>query len=621
MKGYMGQILRVNLSDGTASTEPLDNKMIHDFVGGRGFGVKLLYDNLKPGTNPLSPENIMIFLNGPLAGTPAQSCCRWMAVSKSPQTGGYFRSVAGGAFGAELKSAGYDALIVEGRAPVPSYLWINDSRVEIRSAEKIHGKLCGETTGIIRKELGDDKINTVNVGPAAEKMIRFSGLYNDGRMAARGGMGMVMWSKNLKAIAVRGSKKVQSADRDRLIEISKMQGRMIKENPRYQYFSRMGTSNGIDGCHPLGILPIKNFQDGVLEGVESLMSDKMEKLIVRDSLCHRCHIQCGRILAVNHGPYAVGEVRGPEYEALFSFGGILGNTNLEMVIAANALCDEHGVDSISAGATIAFAMELYEKGIMSRKDLDGIDLTWGNHEAIYKLLKKILDREGAGDLLAEGSAAAAKKIGRGSERFAMHVKGLELAGYEPRAIKASGLNLATISLGANHTTGQSPEEFAPPGTPGAVDRFSKEGKGPICKRNQEDRTIVETGISCIFPRAMNILTLPVYGEMLAAATGIGMFSDTTYLSMVADRILNLERAFNVRAVFGRKNDYLPARFLEESPARGLASGQVYEMDHMLDDYYNAQGWDRATGYPTKHGMEHLGLDEAAKELDAMGRLA
>jgi aldehyde:ferredoxin oxidoreductase len=383
----------------------------------------------------------------------------------------------------------------------------------------------------------------------------------------------------------------------------------------------MGTAAGVDGCHPLGIFPVENFRDGVLEGVEALMSDKIEGIFVKDAPCYRCHIQCGRIVQVKDGPYAGGQVKGPEYEAMFAFGGSCRITNVEMVITANALCDEFGVDSISAGASIAFAMELYERGILTRDDLYGLDLTWGNHRAAFLLLKKILNRdEGIGDILAEGTRVAAKKIGKGAEEYAMQVKGLEIAGYEPRSLKASGLNLATTALGANHTTGQSPQEFALQGTPGAVDRFSSAGKGKICKFNQEGIAIVETGISCIFPKAIGLVSILVYGEMLVAATGIEDFGREEKLYEVADRIINLERVFNVREGFGRKDDFLPRRIIDESPRRGPVSEQKYEMEPMLDDYYEAQGWEKLTGYPTRRKLESLGLHGVADELDKMDKL-
>ena len=453
-KGYMGKMLRVNLTTGKVETEPLPEKLAKLYVGGRGIGARLLYDEVKPGTEPLSPDNKLIFPNGPLTATPAQSCSRWMVVTKSPQTGAIIRAVAGGGFGAALKTAGYDVLIVEGKAAKPVYLWIKDDKVEIRDAGKLWGLLVDDTTAAIRKELGDERVKVATIGPAGEKLVRFSAIVDGRRTASRGGVGTVMGSKNLKAIAVRGTKKVALADWPKLKELIRAQAVKFRAGKNFQAFSHLGTLTGASVTHALGIYPVRNFQDGVLEGIENLHPNKCEEIFVKDAYCHNCYFHCGSILKVKSGPYATGEVEGPEYETMYSFGGMVGNNDMGMIVEANRICDDYGVDTISAGATIAFAMELYEKGILGREDLDGIDLTWGNQEAIIALLRKIVTREGVGYLLAEGSKKAAEKIGRGAEKYAMQVKGLEYPGYDPRAMKASGLNLATANFGAAHTVGQ-----------------------------------------------------------------------------------------------------------------------------------------------------------------------
>ncbi len=617
LNGYMGKILRVHLTTGEVRIEPLSQALIMSYIGGRGIAARLLYDELEPGLDPLSPANKMIFSSGPLTATAAPSCSRWLITTKSPLTGGIFRSCAGGGLGHEIKSAGFDVLIIEGKAARPAYLWINNDHVEIRRAEKLSGLLCSETTKAIHQELKNKKIKTATIGPAAEKMVRFASIADEGmRIAARGGVGMVMASKDLKAIAVLGDKKPAIANPEKLQNITKTIIHTFKGNARYQAFAHMGTATGVAVCHSLGIYPVNNFQDGVLEETENRLTvDETEKIFVKDYPCHHCYINCGRTLKVTQGPYAGQAVKGPEYEALFSFGGNLGNTDLAMIIEANRICDEYGLDAISAGGTISFAMELYEKGILTREELDGLDLTWGNHEAIMALLLKIVKREGIGDVLAEGSKGAAQKIGRGSDRYALHVKGLELPGYEPRALKASGLNLATTPLGASHVLGQSPQEMMPKGTPGAVDRFSAEGKGQIVKDNQDMIAVFETAISCIFPKALGLVTLGTLGQMLFAATGVEEFSKEGYLLEVGERIWNLERAFNAREGFTRKDDYLPERFIHESPKRGPAQGQVHEIDQMLDDYYEARAWDKKTAFPTPSKLKSLGLKAVAGELD------
>ena len=617
-KGYMGNILRINVTTGKVSIEPLSDDLVTQYIGGRGVAAKLLYNELAPGTDPLSPLNKLIFSTGPLASTAAQACSRWMVTTKSPLTGGIFRSTAGGGFGAEIKTAGYDILIVEGKAEKPVYLVIKDDEVEIKDAKHLMGRLTHETAAVICEELHDARLKIAAIGPSGEKLVRFAAIVDGRRTAARGGVGAVMGSKNIKAIAVRGSKRVAVADPEKLIAITRKQAEILNKEAKYAGFRHLGTATAVGFCLELGIYPVKNFQDGVLENVQGrLTGEKVEEIFVKDAYCNRCFIHCGSILQVKEGPYAGAEVEGPEYETLYSFGGEVVNTDLGMIIEANRICDDYGVDTITAGCTIGFAMELYEKGILTKNDLDGIDLTWGNHEAIIKLLKKIVKREGIGDLLAEGTRGAARKIGKGAEHYAMQVKGLELPGYDPRGLKASGLNLATAALGASHCVGQSPQEIM-----GAdkLDRFAVEGKGAMCKLNQDKVAIYETGIVCIFPMALNLIDLGQLKEMLYAATGIEAFNDADYLKRVGERIWTIERCFNVREGFGRTDDYLPERFLREPLERGPVKGQVVEMDKLLDDYYNVRGWDKATGYPKREKLESLGLKAVADELAQLGRL-
>ena len=441
-KGYMGKILRVNLTSGAVSVEELPEEMKRQFIGGRGFGAKILFDELKPGIDPLSPDNKLIYQCGPLAGTGAQSCSRWIVTTKSPLTGGYFRACAGGPFGAEVKSAGYDILIVEGRAASPVYIWIDDDRVEIRDAAHLSGKLTQETTAAIREELGDNRIKAAVIGPSGEKLVRFAAIVDERRTASRGGVGAVMGSKNLKAVAVRGTQKPDLADRETLMGMVKKQMERVKTDPHMQGFRHLGTAAAVGFCHELGIYPVRNFQRGVMPEVNgNLTGAKFEELFERDAYCKSCPIHCGSIYKVPPGPFSGEPCEGPEYETLYSFGGEIGNSDTAIVLEANRLCDDYGVDTMTAGATIGFAMECYEKGILTKDDLDGLELTWGNQTAIMALLKKMVLREGAGDLLAEGSRMAAQKIGKGAEAYAIQVKGLELAGYDPRGLKGLGLEL------------------------------------------------------------------------------------------------------------------------------------------------------------------------------------
>jgi aldehyde:ferredoxin oxidoreductase len=617
--GYMGSILRVNLSTGVVIREELPDELKRQFIGGRGFGAKLLFDELKPGIDPLSPDNKLIFQCGPLAGTGAQSCSRWIVTTKSPLTGGYFRSCAGGPFGAEVKSAGYDILIAEGRAATPVYIWIDDDRVEIRDASKLSGKLTHETAAAIRSELGDNRIKAAVIGPSGEKLVRFSAIVDGRRTASRGGVGAVMGSKNLKAVAVRGTKHPELADRGALKAVIKKQMERVKNDPRLQGFRHLGTAAAVGFCHELGIYPVRNFQRGVMPEVNgNLTAAKFDELFQSDVYCKSCPIHCGGIYKVPPGPFSGQPCEGPEYETLYAFGGEIGNSDPALVLEANRLCDDYGVDTMTAGATIGFAMECYEKGLLTKHDLDGIALTWGDQAAVMAILKKMVLREGAGDWLAEGSRLAAQKIGHGAEAFSMQVKGLELAGYDPRGLKGLGLNYATAALGASHCVGQCPQELM--GT-GPNDRFAFAGKGAMCMMNQDKVASFETGIVCIFPMQFKLIDLPGLAAMLQAATGIEQFGDEAYLRLVGERIWNMERAFNCREGFTRADDRLPERFLRESHGEGPLAGKTVELEAMLDEYYDVRGWDRKTGCPTRAKLESLGLSAVAAELEQHNRLS
>jgi aldehyde:ferredoxin oxidoreductase len=614
----MGKILRVNLSSGAVFREELPDDLKRQFVGGRGIGAKILFDELEPGVGPLSPGNKLIYQCGPLAGTGAMSCSRWIVTTKSPLTGGYFRACAGGPFGAEVKSAGHDVLIVEGSAKNPVYIWIDDGQVEIRDATHLAGKLTNETTAAIREEHGDNRIKAAVIGPAGEKLVRFAAIVDERRTASRGGVGAVMGSKNLKAVAVRGTQKPDLADRDGLMAIVKKQMERVKTDAHLQGFRHLGTAAAVGFCHELGIYPVRNFQRGVMPEVNGkLTGAKFEELFQKDAYCKSCPIHCGSIYKVPPGPFSGEPCEGPEYETLYSFGGEIGNSDTAVVLEANRMCDDYGVDTMTAGATIGFAMECYEKGILTSEDLDGLELTWGNQEAIMTLLKKMVQREGAGDLLAEGSRMAARKIGNGAEAYAIQVKGLELAGYDPRGLKGLGLNYATAALGASHCVGQCPQETM--GT-GADHRFAYIGKGAMAMMNQDKVAAFETGIVCIFPMQFKLIDLPGLAAMLKAATGIEELGDPEYLTLAGERIWSLERAFNCREGFTRADDRLPERFLQESHTEGPLEGQVSELEPMLDEYYDVRGWDKATGRPTRKTLERLGLTEVADELERLGCL-
>jgi aldehyde:ferredoxin oxidoreductase len=606
---YKNKILRIHLSDRSFTEEPLSPELIYNFIGGRGFGAKMLYDELTTGVDPLGEDNVLIFVAGPLAGTHAQSFGRWKVFFKSPLTGGYFKSSGGGHFGVELKAAGFDALVIRGIAEKPVYLWIHNGEYELRDATYLQGLDCDDTHTLIREELRDPSIRIACIGPAGEYGVKYAGIFTDRRAAARGGGGTVMGAKNLKAVAVRGNEKLQPADPEAFRAAARAQVNEFRSYHRFKRFSEKGTQAALDVfCNVLGILPTKNFQEGVLPEYERVGADMFDELRVRNTACSSCMIHCGNITKVNKGKYRGAWSEGPEYETIWAFSATFGIADIGLVVAADRLCDNLGLDTISAANTLGFAYELYERGLIMREDTGGLELTWGNGDPVLPLLRQIAYREGFGELLAEGTREIARRMGKGSERYAMNVKGLEIPGYDPRGAKAHGLNLITTINGADHTSGYAHQEiYGRPYEGKNIDRFTLDGKGEITKYNQDITALYETGISCTFAQWYHS-DLTFYGNLLTAATGIKEFANPDYLWSVGERIVNLERMFNVREGFGRRDDAFPLRLTDEPLPSGPSAGQVFEQEPLLDDYYRVRGWDIETGIPTGTKLKELGLD-------------
>ena len=606
MPGYMNRVLRVNLSDRSFREVPLSEDLMHDFVGGRGFGIKLLYDDLKANSDPLGEENEIIFVAGPLAGTNAQSFSRWKIFFKSPLTGGYFMSSGGGYFASELKYAGFDAVIVKGKADSPVFLWINDGKYELRDASYLWGLDCADTHTLIREELRNPKIRLACIGPAGENGVKFAGVFSDRRAAGRGGGGSVMGAKNLKAVAVRGRQKVDLADPAAFSAAVREQVKRNRAAPNFKHFSEAGTQ-GPEFTNVLGIFPTRNFRGGVLPGIENIDGSVFTEIRARNTACHNCILHCGSISKINSGRYRGSWSEGPEYETIWAFSGPMLCSDIGLTVAADNMCDNLGLDSISTGAAIGFAYELYEKGIITKKDTGGLELTYGNDEPVLTLIRQIANCEGFGTVLAKGTREAAHSIGKESEQYAMHVKGLEIPAYDPRGAKAHGLSYITMNIGADHCAGYAGQEiFGAPYKGKAVDRFAVEGKGEMTKWNQDDRVIWNLGIMCNF--ASGYIDHELYGKLLSTATGRQEFADTDYLWLVGERVYNLERMFNIREGFGRKDDVFPERFLKEPMPDGPSAGQVFEADLLLEDYYKVRGWDLKTGIPTEEKLKELGLD-------------
>ncbi|MEM2273376.1 MAG: aldehyde ferredoxin oxidoreductase family protein, partial [Candidatus Bathyarchaeia archaeon] len=537
--GYAGKILRIDLTHHKSVTEPLNKDLVEKFIGGRGFGIKILFDEMTRGVDPLGPDNKLIFAVGPLTGTKAQSASRWIAHFKSPLTGTYFRSVGGGFFGAELKFAGYDAIIVEGSSEKPIYVWINDENVEFRDASKIWGMITSAAKEFIHEET-DEKARIVMIGPAGERLVKISAIMTDDmRTAARGGGGAVMGSKKLKAIAIRGSNRPTIYDEEAFDEAIKEQVESYRKNPAFERFRSIGTNGIVYFAYTTGNFPTYNFKQVPFDGIHRFKPEVLSRYIVKHGACYGCILRCWKTFKLTEGPYAGIAWEFPEYETHWSYGGNLGNCNIESITYANMLSDLYGLDTISVGVVIAFAMELYEKGIISKSETDGLELRWGDPEILVELVKRIALRTGIGNILAEGVKRAAEIVGRGAEKYAMHCKGLEFPAYDPRSAKAHGLNYVTSPMGANHNIGWGRFEIR--GIPWKVDPLITEGKAEITKYVQDETAAIETAVFCVFPLNNGMITLDLYSKLLYSVTGVEKFREPKYLWLVGERIFNLER--------------------------------------------------------------------------------
>ncbi|HEX16576.1 MAG TPA: hypothetical protein ENF44_05590 [Deltaproteobacteria bacterium] len=616
---YRDRILKIDLTSGKAVTEGLPQEIKHRFIGGRGFGAWYLYKELRPGADPLAPDNKLLFLPGVLAGTVAPGFSRWIVVTKSPLTGCYARSVGGGKFGAAIKIAGYDFIVVEGRAERPVYVYIDKEGVKILDAGDLWGLDTQETQKNLWERHGR-KTHIACIGPAGERLVRFAAIIHERRAAARCGVGTVMGAKNLKAIAVNieGCAPPSLHDKDGFLKLVKEHNRVLKDHPRRKRLTALGTTSMTLRMHELGIFPVRNFQRGRLSGVQQIGAEAFSKLKVADYGCFACTTRCGNVFEVREGPYRGSRSEGPEYETIFAFGGEPENTDIGSLVAADDLCDRLGLDTISTGVTIGFLMELFDRGIVTSEELDGLEPRWGNHALILQLIEKIARREGVGQLLGEGVRRAAEAIGRGAERYAMHCKGLELPGYDPRAAKAHGLSYATSNIGGSHMYGYARQEISGATEPRPVDRLAEDGKGEIAGWNQIKKAREETGVLCNF--ADSGITPRLIGDLYVSATGVPEFGELDYLDRVGERIVALERSINVREGFRRRDDRLPERFLKEPlQEAGPSTGAVIEgFDRMLDDYYHFMGYD-SNGVPTEEKLRELGLEEVAAELQRISR--
>jgi len=633
MDGYAGRLLRADLSSGKTWVESLDEARARRYLGGRGLGARILMDEVPEGCDPLGPENRLVFAMGPLAGTFAPGSGRYAIVAKSPATGGFGEAYTGGFVAHELKYAGYDGIVVQGKAPEKVYLAVTNDRTEIRPASHLAGRGTLETEETIKEEMGDLETRIVSVGLAGENGVRFACVMNDtDRAAGRTGLGAVMGAKNLKAIAIRGTGRVALADPKAFREHALADLAKIRKHPWLAdspgSARSLGTAGGVEDLSQLGILPTRNWETGAWEYADRISGTALRNtILIGHRACQACPVGCTRVVRVVDGPFSGvrPEYGGPEYETVAAFGSLCQNRNLQAIALLNQKCNAYGLDTISAGSVIAFAMECFEKGLLTEKEI-GFRLDWGDAAAMVRLLDLIARREGIGDLLAEGTGRAAAKIGRGASELAVEVKGLELGMHEARGKKGLALSYATAPRGADHMEGFHDPMIAAPnawpelGVVRAMDRFTLKGKPRVVRLAEDYNSFINSLPICSF---MSLVVAGVHNSeeisgMLAAATG---WKDITLEEemRIGERAYNLARAFTVRESGGRASDRLPVK-LSRSLRDGASKDQVItdaDLQAALQEYYRERGWS-GNGTPTETKLKELGLEDVAQKLAAKG---
>jgi len=627
--GTSAKILRVDLTSNFVDTEILDEELYRLYPGGKALAGYILLKELPAHTEPFSPDNLIVIVNGLLTGAPVSTATRYVVSARSPLTNAYGESEAAGFWGPELKMAGYEAIVIKGRASQPVYLWITEGHVEIRSAQHLWGRLTAEVQEDIRTELGDDKIRILQIGIAGENLVRFAGLTNDLRhFNGRNGLGAVMGSKNLRAIAVRGNQRYQTFayDRDLLLELGRTIAKRVPQNPLSWDLQQRGTPGIVESLNASGILPTRNFQQGVFENVDDVKWEAYEKKILSGRRsCYACAIRCKREVTIDGkvSPYG-----GPEYETVDAFGPNCGVSDLLLIARANELCNAYMLDSISTGSTISFAMECFEHELINLEDTGGLDLRFGNGEAMLQMIENIARRRGLGDLLAEGSLRAAEKIGGDAKLLAMQVKGQELAMHDPRGKYNVGMGYAISEIGADHLVVAHDPALA---NPDSISFKSAQSLGieealPVLSLSDKKMKyffILERWNSfekavgfCFFGPAPRSFILPE--EVIAAvnaATGWNITLSEALL--IGERATNLARVFNTREGFSRKDDRLPERLfqgLQNGPLEGKPIPRD-EFTHALTVLYGLKGWDPETGQPTPKRLKELSLAWTVDLLD------
>jgi aldehyde:ferredoxin oxidoreductase len=605
-EGYAGKVLDVDLGKEIINEFPLDAALAAKYMGGKGFGAKILFDQLPPRCPPLSPENILVFATGPLTGTFAPASGRFEVCTKSPATGLWLDSNCGGSFGPELKFAGYDTIIARGRAAGPIILVIDDGKAFLKPAPELWGLDTIATHRRIKDNLGKD-FRVACIGPAGEKGALFAAIISEYRALGRGGAGAVMGSKNLKAIAVRGSGGISLHDSEKFMTLCQEAFNELAIHPdtgggRQKY----GTSVILSCMNETGIHPVRNFQKGKFDGALQVNEDTLRELYVRNRACFGCPIYCSKIAEAPEGTYKGSFTEGPDYENVWAFGAQCENSDLGAIIQAEYLSDAYGLDAISTGNVIGFLMECVEKGVFAESDI-GFPLRFGDAEGIIQAIHLIGKREGAGALWGEGVKRIAEKI-PGAEKFAMHVKGLELPAYDPRGSTGMALAYATSDRGGCHLRSW-PIADELLSTEQRMDLYSTEFKAEFVKNQQDLFCMINSVGMCLF--ATFAVSLKQIVPLLYAATGIKAFADSEEVLKIGERINNLVRCFNLREGLTKELDTLPERFLKEPLTEGPSRDRVADLGQLMQEYYVVRGWD-ADGKPTAEKLKELGIDNGGQ---------
>ncbi len=602
MFGYANRLLDVDLSTKSITVFNPGEDLYEKYLGGRGLGARLLYDLLPPGADPLGRENIFLLLAGPFAGTIVPGSGKYVVITKSPATKGYVDSYASGRIAVELKFAGYDGIILRGSTATPSYLYIHNDIVEIRDAGFIWGKNTLETEDLIREAINDREVGIACIGPAGERLVKFATVNSDYfRQAARGGVGAVMGSKNIKAIVVKGSGGVKSHDTQTVMELVKQHIDRIQDSPVAKIRIIHGTPLTLNLTNAAGMLPTSNFRKGVFEEADKINAEGVKDSTIKSRGCYGCILACSQITKAKEGKYKGTVLEGPEYESLGLLGSNLEVSNLSDIIQSNLLCDQLGLDTISTGGVIGFLMECMEKGFITPADVNGLQLRFGDSEAVHELIHDIAYRQGVGNLLAEGVQATAEKIGHNSSEFAMHVKGLEFAAYDPRIGYGTALSYAVNTRGACHRRAWPPMVEVL----GKENPYGIEGKAQLIKDLYNDNCVMHSLLVCDFPGKMIPIKNPEYAQYYQAVTGRPTTAED--LLEAADRIESTIRLFNNREGFTRDKDTLPPRAFKEGLLNGPAEGRYIPkeaLDTIISEYYALRGWDEQ-GVPREDTLDRL----------------